>query len=84
MTNDSPALAPVLPTNDIPLEWRAEVQAQLQRDETVLAVLEVDLDTRLFFVNSLVLVTNQRLLSRAGAVGVAVLALPGRLEAHPP
>ncbi len=67
MTTDSPALAPVLPTNDIPLEWRAEVQAQLQRDEIVLAVLEVDLDTRLFFVNSLVLATNQRLLSRAGS-----------------
>jgi ATP-binding cassette subfamily B protein len=66
MTNDSPALAPVLPTNDIPMEWRAEVQAQLQREEIVLAVLEVDLDTRLFFVNSLVLATNQRLLSRAG------------------
>ncbi len=67
MTTDSPALAPVLPTNDIPLEWRAEVQAQLQREEIVLAVLEVDLDTRLFFVNSLVLATNQRLLSRVGA-----------------
>ena len=67
MTTVSPALAPVLPTNDIPLEWRAEVQAQLQREEIVLAVLEVDLDTRLFFVNSLVLATNQRLLSRAGS-----------------
>ena len=65
MTNDSPALAPILPTNDIPLVWRAEVQAQLQNEEIVLAVLDVDLDTRLFFVNSLVLVTNQRLLSRS-------------------
>ncbi|WP_210544738.1 ABC transporter ATP-binding protein [Rhodoferax sp. PAMC 29310] len=69
MTNDSLAIASALPTNDIPQEWRSDVQTQLQSGENVLAVLEVDLDTRLFFVNSLVLVTDQRLLSRAGPSG---------------
>jgi ATP-binding cassette subfamily B protein len=51
--------------NDIPAQWRPEVQAQLQIGENVLATLEVDLDTKLCFVKALVLVTNQRLLSRA-------------------
>ncbi|MBP7493617.1 MAG: ABC transporter, partial [Rhodoferax sp.] len=67
MTNDSPATASVLLANEIPLVWRPEVQAQLHPGESVLAVLEVDLDTRLFFVDSLLLVTNQRLLSRAAS-----------------
>ncbi len=51
--------------NDIPADWRPDVQAQLQNEENVLAVLEVDLDAQLFFVNGLLIVTNQRLLSRA-------------------
>jgi ATP-binding cassette subfamily B protein len=51
--------------NDIPADWRPDVRAQLQTSENVLAVLEVDLDPQLFFVSGLVLVTNQRLLSRA-------------------
>jgi ATP-binding cassette, subfamily B, bacterial len=67
MSNDSPSITSTLLANDIPQEWRPEVQAQLQTGENVLAVLEVDLDTRLFFVNSLVLVTNQRLLSRSAS-----------------
>ena len=67
MTNDSPATASVLLANEIPLVGRPEVQAQLHPGESVLAVLEVDLDTRLFFVDSLLLVTNQRLLSRAAS-----------------
>ena len=67
MTNDSPATASGLLANEIPLAWRSEVQAQLQPNESVLAVLEVDLDTRLFFVDSLLLVTTHRLLSRAAS-----------------
>ncbi|MBI2748597.1 MAG: ATP-binding cassette domain-containing protein [Burkholderiales bacterium] len=46
--------------------WRGDVQSQLNAQENVLAALEVDLDTRLHFVRGLVVVTNQRLLSRGG------------------
>jgi ATP-binding cassette subfamily B protein len=46
--------------------WRGDVQSQLNAQENVLAALEVDLDTRLHFVRGLVVVTNQRLLSRSG------------------
>ena len=63
MTHEIPISDTAL--NDIRTEWRLEVQAQLQTQENVLAALEVDLDTKLCFVNGLVLVTNQRLLSRA-------------------
>ena len=45
--------------------WREGLQTQLQAHENVLAVLEVDLDTQLRFAYGLVVVTNQRLLSRA-------------------
>ncbi|WP_296447795.1 ABC transporter ATP-binding protein [Rhodoferax sp. UBA5149] len=63
MTNEIPASDTLL--NEIPADWRSEVRAQLQTAENVLATLEVDLDTQLRFVKGLVLVTNQRLLSRA-------------------
>jgi ATP-binding cassette subfamily B protein len=63
MTHEIPISDTAL--NDIRAEWRLEVQAQLQTGENVLAALEVDLDTKLCFVSGLVLVTNQRLLSRA-------------------
>ena len=63
MTNQIPV--PELLMTDLSNDWRAEVQTQLQADENVLALLEVDLDNKLCFVQGLVLVTNQRLLSRA-------------------
>jgi ATP-binding cassette subfamily B protein len=63
MTNDTPV--PDTLVNEIPADWRTEVQAQLQTHENVLALLEVDLDTKLRFVKGLVLVTNQRLMGRA-------------------
>ena len=63
MTKETLAFEPAL--NDIPVNWRPEVQTQLQNDENVLASLEVDLDTKLRFVTGLVLITNQRILSRA-------------------
>jgi ATP-binding cassette subfamily B protein len=68
MTNDTPVLDILV--NEIPVDWRTEVQAQLQTNENVLASLEVDLDSKLRFVNGLVVVTNQRLLGRtAGESG---------------
>ena len=51
---------------EVPAPWRDDLSQQLLAHENVLAVLEVDLDTRLHFVRGLVLVTNQRLLARQG------------------
>jgi ATP-binding cassette subfamily B protein len=62
MTNDTPVHDSFL--NEIPPDWRMEVQAQLQSHENVLASLLVDLDTQLRFVQGLVVVTNQRLIGR--------------------
>ena len=47
--------------------WGGEVKSQLRPEENVLATLEVDLNHTLQFVRGLVVVTNQRLLSRMGA-----------------
>ena len=52
-------------TGDISARWREATQSQLRLHENVLAALEVDLDADLHFVPSLVVITNQRLLSRA-------------------
>ena len=49
--------------SDIPAGLRLDALAQLQAGENVLAVLEVDLNQKLFFVQGLVLVTDRRLLS---------------------
>jgi len=58
-------LAPDTTLHDIPAPLRAEVAAQLQKNESMLAALVADLDDKLHFVQGLVLVTTQRLLSRA-------------------
>jgi len=50
---------------DIPADLRAELAARLQPNEHVVSALVFDLDARLHFVQGLVLVTNQRILSRA-------------------
>jgi len=63
MTNETPAKG-ALSFSEIPADWRAEAQTQLQPDENVQAVLEVDLDTKLRFVRGLVVATDRRLLSR--------------------
>jgi len=63
MTNETPAKA-ALSFNEIPADWRAEAQTQLQPTENVQAVLEVDLDTKLRFVRGLVVATDRRLFSR--------------------
>lgn len=55
-------VVPTLP-GDLSVAWSRELQKQLHAQENVLATLEVDLDARLHFVRSLVVVTDQRLLS---------------------
>ena len=49
--------------DDLSVVWTRELQKQLAPQENVLATLEVDLDARLHFVRSLVVVTDRRLLS---------------------
>jgi len=63
MTQDPSHSAPL--THDIPANWRADVSAQLQSGEVILAELVFDLDHQLHFVKGLVLVTNRRVHSRA-------------------
>jgi ATP-binding cassette subfamily B protein len=55
------------PAAELDSHWHHEVQTQLHPLENVLAALEVDLDARLHFARGLVLVTNQRVLSRDAA-----------------
>nr|WP_319566440.1 ABC transporter ATP-binding protein [uncultured Rhodoferax sp.] len=62
MTNQSNASAPVL--DDIPAEFRSETSSRLRAHEHIVAILAFDLDAQLHFVSGLVLLTNQRLLSR--------------------
>ncbi len=54
--------APQLP-GDLSIAWTLELQKQLSPRENVVSTLEVDLDARLHFVRSLVVVTDRRLLS---------------------
>ena len=61
MTLQTHAAPPV--SGDLPTVWSTGLNNQLRPHENVLATLEVDLDDRLHFVRSLVVVTNQRLLS---------------------
>ena len=50
----------------LPPEFGAQLETLLAADETILAWLETDLDTRLHFAPGLVLLTNHRLLARSG------------------
>ncbi|MBA5639314.1 ATP-binding cassette domain-containing protein [Duganella sp. LX20W] len=50
---------------DVPERWRSEVQAQLPSGENVASALEVDLDHQLHFSKGVVLVTPERIVSRA-------------------
>jgi ATP-binding cassette subfamily B protein len=49
--------------NELPAHWRQAVHATLLQGEAVLAWWEPDLDSRLHYARSLVLLTNQRLLA---------------------
>lgn len=49
----------------LPEPWQNEVSLQLDRDETVLAAVELDLDDKLRFRKGIMLVTNRRLLAKA-------------------
>ncbi|MCE5181172.1 MAG: ABC transporter ATP-binding protein/permease [Betaproteobacteria bacterium] len=60
----SDSLVSVLSGKPLPDSWRAEVESQLRDKEEVLAWLEVDLDTRLHFMQSMVVITDRRLLAR--------------------
>jgi ATP-binding cassette, subfamily B, bacterial len=61
-----PTPASVVPLPGIPEAWQAEVHAILQPQENVSAGLEVDLDGKLFFAKSLVILTDQRVLFGSG------------------
>lgn len=61
-----PTPASDLPLPGIPEAWQAEVRNLLQPQENVSAGLEVDLDGKLFFVKSLVILTDQRVLFCSG------------------
>src|SRR4051812_37840190 len=64
--------APAEPTSDasVPLKWDAQVRAQLQEEEHVVASFESDLDSRLRYAPHLVVLTSNRLLA-ASASGAA-------------
>jgi len=49
----------------LPAGWAAAAQNQLEPGETVLAWLETDLNTRLFYAPGLVVLTCRRILSAA-------------------
>ena len=50
-------------SSELSIAWGRELQQQLAPEESVLATLEVDLDARLHFVRSLVVITERRILS---------------------
>jgi ATP-binding cassette subfamily B protein len=61
-----PTPASVLPLPGIPEAWQAEVHTLLHPQENVSAGLEVDLDGKLYFAKSLVILTDQRVLFGSG------------------
>ncbi len=53
----------------LPISWRSDLQSRLRKGETVLTVLELDLDARLHFQPGLVVLTEHRLLASGGEPG---------------
>ena len=51
----------------LPVSWRTDLQSRLSNKESVLEVLELDLDARLRFRPGLVVLTERRLLAGSGA-----------------
>lgn len=64
-TTSPPALSMASPMNNLPQVWAQELTLQLKQDEIVLSAVETDLDASLRFERGLIVVTNQRLLSKA-------------------
>lgn len=62
MKTESPTAVPTRQV--IPSSWQSEAQARLQQGETVLACLELDLDSSLRFVTGIIIVTDRRLLAK--------------------
>ncbi len=65
-----------LPQSELPAAWRHAVQATLRPGEEVLAWCEPDLDAQLHYARSLLLLTNQRLLSTAPTPLTSLAAHP--------
>ena len=64
-TTSPPTLSMASPMNNLPQVWAQELTLQLKQDEIVLSAVETDLDAGLRFERGLIVVTNQRLLSKA-------------------
>ncbi len=77
MTFDATVAAPA--AGEIPTQWLTATLSYLTQGENVSASLEVDLDDRLHFVPTLLLATNQRLLSLTHA-GAAHQGWPYRAD----
>ncbi|WP_394780974.1 ABC transporter ATP-binding protein [Undibacterium sp.] len=58
-------ISPDNPLNLLSERWRLDLEKQLAAQENVLSAVEVDLDAKLHFVKGLIVVTDQRLLSKA-------------------
>ncbi len=50
---------------NLPDKWSRELNLQLMQDEMVINVVETDLDAKLSFEEGLIVITNQRVLSKA-------------------
>ncbi|WP_371323177.1 ABC transporter ATP-binding protein [Dechloromonas sp. ZY10] len=57
---------PQNPDQTLPPHWAGEVGSRLEAGESVQAWLETDLDARLYFAPGLIVLTERRLLARAG------------------
>ncbi len=64
-TTSPPTLSMASPMNNLPQVWAQELTLQLKQDEIALSAVETDLDAGLRFERGLIVVTNQRLLSKA-------------------
>src|SRR5712692_2926870 len=62
MKTESPTL--LSKKQAIPSDWLSDVHSYLTEDEIILGHLEIDLDSRLYFVPGIVIITNFRLFSK--------------------
>jgi len=66
-TSTSAAISIANAVANVPSAWGQELAVQLRQDETILNAVETDLDAKLHFEKGLIVVTNQRLLSKAAS-----------------